>query len=157
MINASRSELLTPTVTRGQPKVSHANLPSVLPAQYVLGFEVPVIDPKAMTPRDGVHELAEYLLDQLVVTEVGPVVENLSEEVARGCVIHDDVGVLSNGVDDRTMEGNDVRVGGDDRMQCRLTHVEMALASQCGSSCSSISCRSALWWLVWKALDCVRY
>lgn len=137
MIHAPSPELLTPAIASGQPEVGHTDPLAIIPAQDVLGLKIAVVHAEAMTPGYSVHKLAEHLLDQLVVTQVRPVVEDLGEEVAGGCVIHDDVGVLSGGVDDSAMESDDIRVGGDNRVQVGLSHMKLALASECRSGGSS--------------------
>ena len=55
-----------------------------------------------------IEQLKEYILDEVVVSEVSTVMEDLREQVAVRAVIHDDPGIVL--ILDDTMESDDTRM-----------------------------------------------
>lgn len=122
MINATSAELLANLIGSCETEVSDGNLDTSRERQNVLRLQIAVVDPKRVAVLDGIEQLKEDLLDEVVITEVSTAVEDLCEQVTIASVIHNDVGAVV--ILDNAVESDDVRVGG-----CKL--VERYLPNVC--------------------------
>lgn len=109
MVNATSAKLLTKPVCSSEAEIGDSNSESAVETQHVLRFEVPMIYPQRMAIFDGIKKLEENVFDQVILTKVAAMVQDLREEISVGSVVHDEVGVvvlLHNPV-----EGDNVWVG----------------------------------------------
>ena len=126
VVHAAGAELLAEPVCGREAKVGDGDAETAVEAEDVLWFKVAVVYAEGVAVFDGVEELEEDVLDEMVLAEVATVVEDLGEEVAVGGKVHDEVGVVV--LLDDAVEGDDVGVGRGEAVEGDLAHVELALA-----------------------------
>ena len=109
MINATSAKFLAKPICSGQAEIGDSHSESAVEAQHVLRFEVSMIYSERMAIFDGIKKLEEYMLNEMILSKVAAVVQDLREEISVGSVVHDEVGVVA--LLHNSVEGDHVWVG----------------------------------------------
>ena len=142
MVDTAGAELGAHALRSRKPKVGDREAQAVLKAEHVLGLQVAMINIERMAVLDRVEQLKKDILDEDVIAQITPLMQDLREEIAVGAIFHDDEGVLV--VLDDAMKRHHVRVARCELVEGDLAHVKLALA--CGGALVRVG----------KALDGVR-
>jgi len=109
--------------------------------QYILWLQIPVIDPAGVAKVEGVDDLDEDALDQLVVSEEGELLDDRVEIASTEVIDEEDVASRI----DLTMEGKDVGVERNSLMKlCFAGYVVGLLDALDGIVCSRTCVDSAV-------------
>lgn len=127
MIHATCAELGAHLVCGSQTKVGDGESEAVVEAENVLRLQVAVIDIQRMAIVYCVEQLKENLPNQVVLTKISAVVQDLREEITVAAVVHDDPCVLL--VFNDAMKGHNSWMCRGQLMKSDLTDVQLPLAS----------------------------
>lgn len=127
MIHATSAEFGAHLVCGCQTKVSDGEPKSIVEAEDVFGLQVPMINIQRMAVFYRIKQLKENLPDQVILTKIPPIVQDLREEITVTTVIHDDPGVLV--VFDDAMEGHNARMCRGQLMKSDFADMQLPLAS----------------------------
>lgn len=119
VVDAACAELGAHTLRGCKPEVGDSKAKTSVKAEDVLGLQVAVINIQGVAIFNRIEQLKENLLDEGVIAEIAPLVQNLSEKVAVGTVVHDDESVLV--VLDYPMKSDNVGV-----TRCKLVEGDLA-------------------------------
>ena len=126
MVDAACPELVAHAIGSSETEVGDGKAETVVEAEDILGLQVAVINIQGVAVLDRLEQLKKDLLDEFVVAQVAPLVENLGEEVSVRAVVHDDEGVVL--VLDDAVKRDDVRVARRELVEGNLADVQLALA-----------------------------
>jgi 23S rRNA U2552 (ribose-2'-O)-methylase RlmE/FtsJ len=132
VIHAAGPELLADCLSSGQPKIRDRKPKSRVKAKHILRLEVAVIDAQRMAVIDGVEQLEENMLDQVILAKITSLMQNLAKEIPIWTVIHDDEGAVLLFND--AMKCDDIRVGW-------CTFVKRDLLDMKASLADAVPCR----------------
>ena len=142
MIHATSTELGAHLVCGSQTKVSDGETEAIVEAEDVLRLQVAVINIQRVAIVYCVEQLKENLPNEIIVSEILSVMEDLREKITVWTVVHNDPGVLL--ILDDAMKSHNTRMCGGQLMEGDFANVQLPLAS----------CVALVG--VRKALDCVR-
>ena len=127
VVHATSAELCAHFIGGSQTKVSDSQTKTVVKTEDVLRLQVAVIDIERMAIVNCIKQLEENFPDQVVLTEISAVMEDLRKEITIATVVHDDPSVLR--VLDDAMQGHNTRVCRGQLMKSNLADVQLPLAS----------------------------
>ena len=130
MVHATSTEFSTRFIGGSQTKVGDRKAKTVIKAKNILRLQVTMINIERMAVLDRVEQLKKDILDEDVIAQITPLMQDLCEEIAVGAIFHDDEGVLV--VLDDAMKRHHVRVARCELVEGDLAHVKLALA--CGGA-----------------------
>ena len=125
MVDTTSTKLIAELIGCCKTKVRDSDPKTVIEAENVLRLQISVINSEGMAIFHSIEELKEDVLDEGIVPKIAAAMQDLSEEIMVGCVIHHDVGetaFLHN-----TMEGNHAWVRRCELMQGNFSYVDLAM------------------------------
>ena len=125
MVYTAGTELGADSVGCRETEVRNRQTKPPVEAEDVLWLEVAMINMQRVAVLDCVKQLQKYFLNKFVIAQITAMVEDLREQVAVRAVIHHDEREAVF-LDD-SVEGNDMRVRGDELMQRDLLKMQAPL------------------------------